>query len=146
MPLQRTEHWATRELHSFLLERAGKPFEWGVNDCCLFPADAIEAFTGVDLAAEFRGRYTSEAEAFALIKSVTGAEGVEAAAAYCAERACLLERTNPLMAQRGDLVVLENEGRMIAGIVHLNGRQAVTVAEDGLVLLPLTAVRRAWAV
>ena len=39
MPFKRTPHWATRELHQFLLERARTPFSWGANDCCLFAAD-----------------------------------------------------------------------------------------------------------
>ncbi len=34
----------------------------------------------------------------------------------------------------------------IAGIVHLNGRHIVTVAEGGLVRLPITKVQRAWAI
>ena len=52
----------------------------------------------------------------------------------------------PLMARRGDLVVVEDAGRLIAGLVHLNGSWAVSVGAAGLKLLPLNAVRRAWKV
>ena len=72
MPLERKLHWATQTLNDFLVTHAHQPFVWGTNDCCTFPADAIEAFTGTDLAADFRGKYSTEAEAFALIKTVTG--------------------------------------------------------------------------
>lgn len=146
MPLIRTPHWATREYHKFLLARAHTPFAWGVNDCCIFPADAIQSFTGVDLAADFRGKYANEDEALALIETVTGGKTVADAAAYCADQHGLIERIHPLMAQRGDLVVIAESGNLISGIVHLNGRHVVTVSERGLLRLPIMNVKRAWAV
>lgn len=146
MTLTRTPHWATRELHEFLLARATAPFAWGTNDCCLFPADAIQAFTGVDIAADFRGKYTDKASAFALIQTVTGGSTVADAAAYCAHQHGLAERAHPLMAQRGDLVVVPNGGNLIAGIVHLNGRHVVSVGDAGLLRISITDVQRAWAV
>jgi hypothetical protein len=145
--LKRTEHWATREFHDFLLARAKEPFAWGTNDCCLFPADAIQAFTGVDLAAEFRGKYSDEASAFEAIASVAGGKTAEDAAAWCAAKAQLVEWAHPKMAQRGDLCVVDRgDGTLIAAIVHLNGRDVVTVSESGLVRLPLSALKRAWKV
>jgi hypothetical protein len=146
MPLTRTEHWATREFHAFLLDRARVPFAWGTNDCCLFPADAIDSFTGVDLAADFRGKYTDQASALAAIKSVANGETVGDAAAYCADKHGLKEWPFPLQAKRGDLVVIDQPGGLIAGVVHLNGRHVITVSETGLVRLPITAAKRAWAV
>jgi hypothetical protein len=152
MTLKRTTHWATREFHQFLKDRAETPFAWGTNDCCLFPADAIQSFTGVDLATEFRHKYTNEASAFAAIAEIAGGATVEDAAVWCAEKAGLSEWVDasgtplPLMARRGDLVVIEDSGRIIAGVVHLNGRHVVSVGEAGLKRLPLTAVTRAWKV
>lgn len=146
MPLIRTPHWATREYHHFLLSRAKSPFEWGVNDCCIFPADAIMSFTGVDLAVDFRGKYANEDEAFALIKTVTGGKDVADAAAYCADQHRLIERIHPLMAQRGDLVVVLESGNLISGIVHLNGRHVITVGERGLLRISIMNVKRAWAI
>jgi hypothetical protein len=146
MPLIRTEHWATREFHDFLEARATTPFGWGSNDCCLFPADAIASFTGVDLADDFRGKYSSEEEAWALIESVTGGKTVADAAAWCADKHGLSEWHHPLQAQRGDLVVALNAGNLIAGVVHLSGRHVMTVAEAGAVRLPIRSIQRAWKV
>lgn len=146
MSLKRTLYWYREEFHNFLVEREKMPFAWGTNDCCLFPADAIKSFTGVDLADDFRGKYTDEASAFALIKSVTGGTTVEDAAAYCAQKAGLTEWRGPLFAQRGDLVVITNGGSVIAGVVHQNGRHVISVGEKGLLRLPLNAVTRAWRV
>lgn len=150
MPLQRHQHWATRSFHEFLRGRRAAPFAWGTNDCALFAADAIQAFTGVDIAAEFRGvdgkpAYTDEASAMALIAKVTGGSTIEDAAAWCAEKHGLVEWSNPLFAQRGDLVLVENAGRLISGVVHLCGHVAA-MAESGHVRLNISAVRRSWHV
>lgn len=147
MALTRTPHWHTRELHLFLQESAHKPFKWGTWDCSLFAALAIQSFTGVDIADDFRpGKYTDQASAFALIKAVTGGSTVADAAAHCAKKHGLTEYTKLLFASRGDLVVMENAGRQIAGIVHLSGRHLVSVSETGLARLPITALQRAWKV
>lgn len=151
MPLQRKTYWDTREFHDFLAARARQPFAWGSNDCALFAADAVEAITGTDIAEAFRGKYADEATAFALIQSVTGkgtdaATAVGDAAEWCAQHAGLVEWPYPLLAQRGDLVTVQDAGRLIAGVIHLSGRHAVSVGEDGLKRLPITAVKRAWKI
>jgi hypothetical protein len=146
MSLPKKEHWHTRAYHTFLLERARVPFQWGVNDCALFAADGIRAIAGVDIAEDFRGKYDDEAGAFELIKTVTGGTTVADAAAYCADKHGLRERVHPLMAQRGDLVVVESLGMLISGLVHLNGRHVVVAAEKGLNRLPIMSVKRSWAI
>lgn len=146
MALKRNEHWDTRGLHPFLNARAKDPFVWGKHDCCLFPADAILAFTGVDLASDFRGRYTDQASAFKLIRAITGGTTVGDAAAHCAAKYGLSEWKTPLLAQRGDLVVLQDGAQLIAGVLHLNGRHAVTVGPAGLKRFPASAITRAWHV
>lgn len=152
MPLKRTKHWLTRELDAFLRDHAHDTFAWGKNDCCLFAADALEAFTGVDIADDFRGRYDDEVSAFALIKTVTGGETVADAAAHCAAKHSLTEWANkdgkplPLMARRGDLCIVDNAGRMIAGIVDLSGAFVACMGEAGIIRLSIRRVVRAWHV
>jgi hypothetical protein len=143
--MKRQPHWETREYHEFLLSRAKAPFVWGTNDCALFAADGIKAITGVDIATDFRGKYTDEASALAAIKTIANGTTVADAAAYCATKFGLTELTHPLKAQRGDLVVVRNaDGNAIAGLVHLNGFHVVSVATSGLIRLPITSVLRAW--
>ena len=146
MSLTRIAHWDTRSFHNFLVERASLPFAWGVNDCALFVADGIERMTGVDIAIDFRGNYHSEAEALDLIRTLTGGEGVADAAAWCAHKFDLREWSGPLYAQRGDMVTLADSGRIIAGLVDLNGRHILAVGEAGLKRLPLLDALRAWHV
>jgi hypothetical protein len=143
--MTRQQHWATRSYHEFLLNRAKAPFAWGTNDCALFAADGVKAITGVDIAADFRGKYTDEASALTAIRDICSGTTVADAAVYCASKAGLTELTHPLKAQRGDLVVCKNaDGTPIAGLVHLNGRHVVTVSTKGLVRLSITSVLRAW--
>ena len=144
MTLTRKPHWATRAFHDFLLARATMPFQWGSNDCALFAADGVQAITGIDIASDFRGKYTTKAGAFATIKTVCNGATVEDAAAYCAGRHGLVELAHPKMAQRGDLVTLMDAGRVISGLVHLNGRHIVAVGESGLLRLGIETVKRAW--
>ncbi|HLH35992.1 MAG TPA: hypothetical protein VKX41_15070 [Alloacidobacterium sp.] len=144
--LTRKKHWDTRAFHDFLMSRAATPFQWGVHDCALFAADGIQAITDVDIAADFRGKYTDEAGAFAAIKSIAGGATVADAAAYCMHKRGIPELQHPLMAQRGDLVVVNESGRLIAGLVHLSGRHIVVAGEDGLKRLPITSIVRAWHV
>ncbi len=151
MPLTRTNEWDIREFNQFLIDNATAAFAWGTNDCCMFPANAIQAFTGVDIGADFRGQYTDKASAFAAIQTIAAGTTVADAVAYCAAQHGLIEYEHPLCAQRGDLVVIKQAAvavadRLIAGVVHLSGVHLVTVGEGGLVRMPITAVQRAWKV
>jgi hypothetical protein len=145
MSLKRQKFWETRGFHKFLLSRAQAPFAWGTNDCALFAADGIQAITGVDIASDFRGKYTDEASAFALIKTVCSGATVADAAVYCAGKHNFAEWKYPLMARRGDLVVFTAPtGALVAGLVHLSGRHIVAVGEGGLYRFPISKVLRAW--
>jgi hypothetical protein len=146
--MKRIEHWATRGLDAFLRSRAATPFAWGTHDCALFAADGIEVMTGVDIAADFRGKYSDEAGALEAIRTVAGGATVADAAAWCAAKHGLEEWRHPLCAQRGDLVVYEDEitGRPVSGLVHLSGRHIVAAGPDGLKRVSITEVLRAWHV
>lgn len=152
MPLKRTEHWLTREMDAFLRENAGTPFRWGSNDCSLFAANAIQSMTGVDIAEDFRHKYTDEASAFALIQTVTGGTTVADAAAFCAKKHGLVEwvdadgKQRPLMAKRGDLCAVDNAGRLIAGVVDLSGRFVACMGESGILRISVRRITRAWHV
>jgi hypothetical protein len=108
--------------------------------------------TGIDIVDDFRGKYTDHASAFALIKTVTGGTTVADAIAYCAKKFGISEWLNkegkplPLMAQRGDLCAVLNDGNIIAGIVDLSGRYVACMGETGIIRLPLSAIQRAWRI
>jgi hypothetical protein len=145
-------HWHTRSFDKFLREREMMPFAWGTNDCCIFAADAILANTGVDIADDFRGKYSTQLGAFKTIREVTGGISPADAAAHCAAKHGLIELKHPLNAKRGDLVLIEKAGALIAGVIHLNGYHVISVSDTGLVRLPVIDptgkpnVVRAWSV
>jgi hypothetical protein len=144
MALQRTENWEVL-LHDFLTERIDKPFEWGMNDCALFTCDCIQALTGTDVATEFRGNYIDEKSAFKIMKKIAGSPTVEAVADYVTKQFEMPE-VKPLLAQRGDVVLIEGSEGLALGIVHMDGIHAVFVSPDGLKKLPVRQALRAWRV
>ena len=57
--LTRHEQWEAKLHHSIETHKA-KPFAWGEHDCALSVCNHVQAMTGIDLAAAFRGQYQSE--------------------------------------------------------------------------------------
>jgi cell wall-associated NlpC family hydrolase len=143
----RRKHSWPEDLHAFIEARKSEPFAWGKNDCCIFAADAILAMTGIDVAADYRGKsYSDEAGAFAELHQVTGGATVEDAAVYAAGKYGLKSLPSPLFAQRGDLVLFNGDAGLALGIVHLNGRHALVVSTKGLARVPVKNCLKAWRV
>jgi hypothetical protein len=129
----RHENWPSR-LSDFIGAASGRPFSWGSSDCCLFAADWVQEATGIDPAAEYRGRYRTEAGAARLLNRLGGS--VEAAV----DKALGMPLTSPLLAQRGDIALVDGAlGIVIGGEVAL-------MSEAGLVLHPLAMAARAWRI
>ncbi len=144
MALTRKHGWDTEHLHSFLAARLPQPYRWGSNDCCLFAADAVEALTGVDVAAEFRGRYTTKRGAFAMIRAVTGGKTLADAVAWCMAKHGIPAHPFPLQARRGDPVLLGTDS---AGVVSPEGHSVLCAVEGvGIVRRPLNEITKAWTV
>jgi hypothetical protein len=74
----RVPHAASR-MQALLLERYAMPFAWGFRDCALFAADCVEAVTGRDPAADFRGAYLSALGALRIIRAHGGLAELAAA-------------------------------------------------------------------
>ena len=120
-------------------EFANQPFEWGVNDCCLFAANCVRAQTGEDYYEQFRNRYTSAIGAAKVMKK-DGFESVEAIATNFLGD----PMENHLYAKRGDVVMTTtNEGPAL-GIMFGGGGLFVTPL--GLVRVPITELLKAWSV
>ena len=56
-------------LNQYITECTGKPYQWGVFDCATFAADWVHKATGVDMLADWRGKYTNDEDSEALIQS-----------------------------------------------------------------------------
>jgi len=78
-----------------------KPYAWGVHDCALFTAGAIEAMTGEDLGAPFRGAYHDQASAEAVLRSLACNSVLDLPAHFG------LQPVEPSHVRRGDVVAVE---------------------------------------
>lgn len=98
--VERLVDWPAR-LNAFLAERRTWSFVYGLNDCCMFAADAVQAITSVDPARALRGRYKSKRGAGG---HIARAGGFDALVATVASRAGY--SSVPVhFAQRGDVAV-----------------------------------------
>lgn len=139
--LVRIANWQSA-LSEYLLRAARTPFRYGVQDCGLFVAGAIEAMTGIDVVADLRG-YSNRREAFARIEALCGSPTMEAAAIFLAARSGI-EEVPVLRAQRGDAMMLRGGRRSSLGVVAMHGTEILTPYRDGLLRLPLSHARRVW--
>ena len=136
--MNRVEDWPER-LHEYIDLVQNEPFAWGVFDCCLFAADAVRVITGFDGAASLRGRYSTEAEAVALLAAEDGGLYGYVCNVLGAEKPALA-------AQRGDVVMLaETDIRMAALGICLGARAAFT-GPRGLSMIPLDQCVCSWMV
>lgn len=101
MPIYRVDNWAGA-LNQYLKEQEEAPFAWGKNDCCLFAAGAIQAITGVDVAAGWRSAYKSSESALHLVSVRT--EGSLRDLISTLAKKYGFPEINPKMAQRGDII------------------------------------------
>lgn len=135
IPLARLPDWAPR-LQQTIEAASGRLFSWGEHDCCLFAADCIQAMTGADLMAEFRGQYDSAESAYRLI----GRRGL---ASHLSQR--LGDALPALFAHRGDLMTATGEdGRPAVGICV--GEKALFLGPAGLLSLPISDCLSTWRV
>ncbi len=127
--LIRLPDWQSR-LHVWLKSIHGTPIEPGRHDCCLFVAGAIEAQTGVDIAAPWRGRYTTMAGGRRVLRRAGYADHVALAAAT-------LPEIHASAAREGDIAMVETPDGPAMGVVQ--GSAIYVLSMDGrLTFAPLT--------
>lgn len=112
-------------------------FEYGKHDCALFAAGCVAAMTGVDLAATWRGKYTTLRGGLTALKRAGFADHL----AFAAEH---FEEIPTAFAAPGDLAVLDGPEGAVLGVVQ--GEGIYVLALSGLGTLPLTHARTAYRV
>lgn len=142
MTMTRHTDWRTRLL-AYVSDCAARPFAAGRHDCALFAAGAVEAMTGRDLAAEWRGRYRSIGGGLRLLARAGHADQVAFAAHLLPEWLDTAGAPWPLRAEVGDVAAVEGDGgRPALGIVQ--GPGIYVLQEGGLATLPLILAQRAF--
>ncbi|WP_182520000.1 DUF6950 family protein [Ochrobactrum sp. RH2CCR150] len=113
--------------------------EWGVSDCLMTAADAIEAVIGENPLAEFRGKYKTEVGAARKMRA-NGCENVK----DVFENYLQLEPVNRLFARRGDVGVMVINDEYVAGFICGSG--FAVKQPHGLSFFPVTEIEQAYRV
>lgn len=123
----------TAILADYIDRVATRRFQWGVNDCLIMVAGAVELVTGVDHAEGFRGRYRSLAEA----KKLIGTTPLQ----FVSDR---LEGIEPVRAVDGDVGAVRQGREWAFGIFM--GPHLYVQTENGIGILPRTDAVKAFRV
>lgn len=134
----RRPDWKGR-LARYVTECFQRPFVPGQFDCALFVAGAVEAMTGHDPAAPFKGVYTSFEEGLTILRAAGHDDPVAMVAA-------LFEEVHPVFAQPGDIVTVDGQAGYALGIVQGDRVYALHPDGAGVGLVPRDRVLRAWRV
>ncbi|MDA3888699.1 MAG: hypothetical protein PF443_07845 [Allgaiera sp.] len=134
--MKRFTDWQSR-LISYLHDVLRRPFQEGMHDCALFAAGAVEAMTGEDYAAPYRGRYTTTLGGLRILRKDGYDDHVALAAAHLAE-------VPGAFAQPGDLAVIPTDDGPSLGVVQ--GDRVYCLLPIGLGLEPLSSATRAFRV
>lgn len=133
----RMHDWMLR-FDEIVRARHRTPFQWGLHDCCMWPADCVLAITGDDPAHGFRGSYSDEAGARALVEAHGGVAGLASAV--------LGDEVPPAAARVGDIGLHETATGEGPSLCVCGGDFWFAAGARGLVMLPLEAIERAWRV
>lgn len=133
----RRTDWRAR-LVDYLGNQSRARFRPGTVDCGLFAAGAVQAMTGFDPAARWRGKYRTLAAGFALVQ----ADGF---ADHAAVFAGLYPEIPPALAQIGDVVVLPGDAQSVAlGVVQ--GAGAYCLQPAGMAVVSRLECVRAFSI
>lgn len=131
----RHEDWPAR-LTRYIDAHRATPFAWGEHDCVLFAAGWILEATGRDPIADLRGRWTDDRSALRLIAEL------ETLRNWCESR--LGESVSCALARRGDVALVEFDGRSSLGVVV--GEHVALAGVERMEFVPLDTARMAWHV
>lgn len=134
---QKFPDWQQR-LDAWVAKSHAMPFVWGEHDCGLNAASAIDAQIGIDMAADFRGKYGSYESGMVLLREKGFANHAELAAA-------LLPEIPVSFAQIGDIAAVDFGSHGITLMV-VGGHRIIGPMPHSAGNLPLTQAFRAFAV
>lgn len=130
--MSRLPDWKNR-LHAYLDDCARTPFALGTHDCALFAAGAVAAMTGTDIAAPYRGRYTTLKGGLRLLQQAGFADHVALARHHHAE-------VHAAFVTPGDLAVIDTAEGAVLGVVQGEGIYVLHVT-GRIGLLPIAAAQ-----
>ncbi len=117
------------------------PFAWGSHDCGPGLAGNMTlAITGIDVAAEYRGRYTTMTGGLRLLRK----SGFETLGDLVAS--ILPEHAHPSMARVGDVVAIPSDSAFGHALGVVNGERVFVLTERGIGTVDRSEAVRAFKV
>lgn len=129
----RLPDWETR-LCGLLDAARERPFALGAWDCALFGGAVVEALTGVDIAAPYRGRYST-------VRGYKRALTAQGHRDIFGPFDTLGERVPLALLRRGDIV---SDGSAVGMLWH--GCALFVRPDAGFERVPLRAVLHGWRI
>lgn len=123
----------TAILSDYIDRVAGRPFQWGVNDCLIMVAGAVELMSGVDHAEGYRGKYSSLKEGKKLIGTTL--------LRFVGSK---LQAIDPVRAVDGDIGAVKENKEWGFGVFV--GPYLYVMTETGIGILPRSRAQKAFKV
>lgn len=136
---ERREDWRKR-LGAYVAGLRAEPYAFGRQDCWLFVCGAVEAMTGVDHAAQHRGRYKTARGAIGRVLKPIGAKDM------CEVAGHYFDAIEPINAQIGDVMAIPTDDVFGFSLGILNGEQVLVVTERGIGVRDRSDATRAFRV
>jgi hypothetical protein len=139
--LKRLPNWRAR-FEAACDAMKADPMSWGGNDCAVGLASRIvEAVTGVDCAAMYRGQYDSAESGLKLMRRAGFANLADMTASFLPEYP-----EGPCMAKIGDLVAIPTDTVFGFALGAVNGERVFVMTERGHGTVDLLTATRAFQV
>lgn len=142
--MKRHRDWR-RRLERFIDEAERTPFAWGTADCGPeWAGRAIEAVLGIDIAAQFRGRYRTATGAAMVIRRAGHRDLANLVRALLAEATGADCEIHPSVARYGDLMAIPELTGVGWVLGICNGERILVRRADGKGTVERLAATRAW--
>jgi hypothetical protein len=136
-------------LDRYIAESHNLPFSYDPAeglDCCRFTFNAIRVQIGKPVGEQFAGAYKTRRQALETMQAYCGRPSLSMAI-FKLFRECGFAATHPLLAQRGDALLCPKlSGGEFLGVLDLNGKDVISVGENGLRRVPVSIRCRAWRI
>lgn len=140
LELKRKVDWLTA-YHDVIEDIRRQPFDWSAHECASgLAARVVEAITGHDFAADYRGQYHDAASAYRVMRDAGFSDLADLAAS------CLPEYAHPVEAHIGDIVAVVTDTTFRHALGVMNGERIVVLTEAGLGTLDRSHAVRAFRV
>lgn len=138
--LKRVPGWLTA-YHAAIEEIRRTPFSWDAHECATgLAARVVQAITGHDIAAPYRGRYNDAISAHGVVRDAGFATLADLVASI------LPEYGHPSEAHIGDIAAIADETPFGHALGVVNGDRIIVLTESGLGSVDRAKASRAFRV